>query len=177
MALSESEQRPVKIYSLGRFLLEIDGSPIRFAATAQRKPLEPLKALVALGGETVPVEQLTESLWPEAEGDKAQGSFATTLHRLRGLIGSATLRHGDARLTLDPGCCWVDAWAFAGLLQQASRAVRAALALRDWVRRISREATDGEGENLVLHAGIASGLVICDLRDDRDGRYGIAEGG
>ncbi len=107
MALSESEQRPVKIYSLGRFLIEIEGSPLRFAAKAQRKPLELLKALVALGGETVPVEQLTESLWPEAEGDKAQGSFATTLHRLRGLIGSAALRHGDARLTLDPGCGFI----------------------------------------------------------------------
>lgn len=174
MALSESEQRPVKIYSLGRFLIEIEGSPIRFAAKAQRKPLELLKALVALGGETVPVEQLTESLWPEAEGDKAQGSFASTLHRLRGLIGSAALRHGDARLTLDPGCCWVDVGAFSCLLQQASRAVRAALALRDWVRRISRVATDPGGEKLVLHAGIASGLVVCDLRD---GRYGFAEGG
>ncbi len=174
MALSESEQRPVKIYSLGRFLIEIDGSPIRFAAKAQRKPLEPLKALVALGGETVPVEQLTESLWPEAEGDKAQGSFASTLHRLRGLIGSAALRHGDARLTLDTGCCRVDAWAFSCLLQQAPRAVRAALALRGWVRRISRHATDQGREKLVLHAGIASGMMVCDLRD---GRYGIAEGG
>ena len=174
MALSESEQRPVKIYSLGRFLIEIDGNPIRFTAKAQRKPLELLKALVALGGETVPVDQLTESLWPEAEGDKAQGSFATTLHRLRGLIGSASLRHADARLTLDPGCCWVDAWAFAALLQHASRA---ALALRGWVCRISREATDQGGGKLVLHAGFASGLVVCNLRDDRNGRYGIAEGG
>ncbi|MCH9047043.1 MAG: hypothetical protein IIA40_13180 [SAR324 cluster bacterium] len=177
MALSESEQLSVKIYSLGRFLIEIDGNPIRFAAKAQREPLELLKALVALGGETAPVEHLTESLWPEAEGDKAQGSLAATLHRVRGLIGNATLRHGDARLTLDPGCCRVDAWAFSCLLQQASRAVRAALALRDWVRRISRDATDQGGEKLVLHAGIASGLVVCDLRDDRDGRYGIAEGG
>ena len=177
MASSEIEHQSVNIFTLSRFLIEIEGSPIRFAAKAQREPLDVLKALVALGGETAPVEHLTDSLWPEAEGDKAQGSFATTLHRVRGLIGSATLRHGDARLTLDPGCCRVDAWAFSCLLQQASRAVRAALALRNWVRRISREATDQGGEKLVLHAGITSGLVVCDLRDDRDGRYGIAEGG
>lgn len=174
MVSSEIEHQSVKIFTPGRFLIDIDGTPVRFAAKAQRKPLELLKALVALGGETVPVEQLTESLRPEAEGDKAQGSFATTLHRLRKLIGRAALRHGDARLTLDPGCCRVDARAFSCLLQQASRAVRAALALRDWVRRISREATDPGGEKLVLHAGIASGLVVCDLRD---GRYGFAEGG
>ena len=174
MASSEIEHQSVKIFTLGRFLTEIEGSPIRFAAKAQREPLELLKALVALGGETAPVEHLTESLWPEAEGDKAQGSLAATLHRVRGLIGNATLRHGDARLTLDPGCCWVDAWAFTALLQHGSRA---ALALRGWVRRISRYATDPGDEKLVLHAGIASGLVVCDLRDDRDGRYGIAEGG
>jgi len=50
----------------------------------------------------------------------AHESFATTLHRLRKLIGlekAILLREG--RLTLDERFCWVDVWAFERLLGQA----------------------------------------------------------
>lgn len=110
---------PIKIYTLGRFALLKDGAPLPVGARAQRRPLELLKALIALGGRDIPEEQLADLLWPEAEGDAAHRAFDTTLHRLRHLLGqekALLLREG--RLTLDPRLCWVDARAFERLLDQ-----------------------------------------------------------
>jgi LuxR family transcriptional regulator, maltose regulon positive regulatory protein len=48
-ALAEHWPFPVRIRSLGPFQLEIGGEPLRFEGKPQRKPLELLKLLVALG--------------------------------------------------------------------------------------------------------------------------------
>ena len=66
---------------------------------AQRKPLELLKALVALGGESIPTEKLTDSFWPDTDGDQASSALSTTLYRLRKLIGPDALILRDGRLT------------------------------------------------------------------------------
>ena len=123
MGLDETEAKPIKIFTLGRFMVEVDGAPLRFKARAQRKPLELLKALVALGGETIAAEKLGESLWPDTEGDQASSALSTTLYRLRKLIGPDALILRDGRLTLDREKCWVDSWAFAGYLRNSSKAV------------------------------------------------------
>jgi two-component SAPR family response regulator len=84
-----------------------------------------IKALIALGGKEVTEVQLTDVLWPDAEGDLAHQSFATTLHRLREMLGSEKaipLREG--RLSLDPRYCWVDAWAFERIFGKAENAWR-----------------------------------------------------
>jgi DNA-binding SARP family transcriptional activator len=85
---------------------------LRSAGKAQHKPLDLLKALIALG-QDVNTRQITEALWPDAEGDAAQGAFDATLHRLRRLIDveNAVLLK-DGKLTLNDRVCWVDAWAF-----------------------------------------------------------------
>lgn len=104
---------PLKVRTLGTFVLLKEDSPVTFSRKVQRKPLLMLKALVSLGGKDVPEEQLTDILWPEAEGDLAHQSFATTLGRLRTLLGNdkaVSLR--ESRLTLEPRYCWVDAFAF-----------------------------------------------------------------
>lgn len=110
---------PVQIRTLGRFRIErIDG-----LATASRKesrkPLDLLKLLIALGGETVPVVRLSASLWPEAPGDAARNSFDNALHRLRKLLGGdhRVQLHAGA-LTLDPATCWTDAAALKTCLMQ-----------------------------------------------------------
>ncbi|MGO8756157.1 MAG: hypothetical protein ACLQHK_13110, partial [Gallionellaceae bacterium] len=77
---------PIKIYTLGRFSIVRDGAPVRFAARGQRKVVELLKALVALGTRELDEVRVTDALWPEAEGDKAHQAFKTTLHRLRKLL-------------------------------------------------------------------------------------------
>ena len=63
-----------------------DGAPLAFRGKAQKKPLELLKALVALGGEGVETGRLAAILWPEAAGDAAKVSFDSTLYRLRKLL-------------------------------------------------------------------------------------------
>ena len=110
---------PVKIYTLGRFAVERYGKPLRSSGKAQHKPLDLLKALIALGREDVNTRQLTEALWPDADGDAAQGAFDATLHRLRRLIeveNAVVLK--DGKLSLNERICWVDAWAFEQACRQ-----------------------------------------------------------
>jgi LuxR family transcriptional regulator, maltose regulon positive regulatory protein len=103
----------VRIHTLGRFGVLIDGKPLRFSGKAQRKPLELLMALVAFGGRDVSERQLTEALWPDAEGDAAHQACAVALHRLRKLLEcDEAIGLQRNRLSLDPRHVWVDAWAF-----------------------------------------------------------------
>lgn len=104
---------PVKISALGRFEVLLNGKELNSSRKVQRKPLELLKALIAFGGRGVAEEQLTDALWPEAEGDAAHKSHEITLIRLRRLIGNEkAVRFQNRQVTLDPQYCWVDAWAF-----------------------------------------------------------------
>ena len=81
-----------------------------------------LKALIGLGGSEVSEAQLNDALWPEAEGDMAHQAFATTLYRLRELLGDdRVLRFSDGRLTLDNQHCWVDARAFEQALDNINK--------------------------------------------------------
>ncbi|MCH9046885.1 MAG: winged helix-turn-helix domain-containing protein [SAR324 cluster bacterium] len=91
----------MRVYTLGRFRVEIAGAPLRSGSKPQRKPLELLKVLVALGGESVAAEQIAESLWPDAEADHAYSALTTTLSRLRKRIGHGSLRLQDGRPTLE----------------------------------------------------------------------------
>jgi LuxR family maltose regulon positive regulatory protein len=107
----------VKVYTLGGFELIVDGNPVRFTGKVQKKPLDLLKALISLGGQDIREEQLTELLWPEAEGDQAHNAFTTTLSRLRRLVGlDEVIENKGGRVSLNTTFCWVDAWAFETLL-------------------------------------------------------------
>ena len=62
-----------------------------------------------------------DALWPDAEGDAAKKSLDITLHRLRRLLGAATMVTQDGgRLQLDTRQCWVDAIAFAHAAERAA---------------------------------------------------------
>lgn len=113
---------PAKIYTFGRFSLLEQGRSLRSAGKAQKKPLDMLKAVIALGGREVSEQQITDALWPDAKGDAGHMLFKTTLYRLRLLVGniSAIAVH-EGRLTLDNRLCWVDAWAFERFLGEANR--------------------------------------------------------
>jgi DNA-binding SARP family transcriptional activator len=114
---------PVKVYTLGRFSLVVEGKVLPFARKTRQKPLLLLKALIALGGREVPEEQLSEVLWPDADGDLAHQSLAKTLERLREMLGddrAVLLR--DGRFTLNNRHCWVDAWEFERTLGRADAA-------------------------------------------------------
>ncbi|MDS4067986.1 MAG: BTAD domain-containing putative transcriptional regulator [Candidatus Competibacter sp.] len=110
---------PVRVYTLGRFALVLDGKPLKATGKPQHRPLELLEALVALGGRAVHGEALIEALWPDAVGLGAQKTLQITVRRLRELLGGAeTLRVHDGKLTLDAGRCWVDAWALEELYRR-----------------------------------------------------------
>ena len=103
---------PVKIYTLGRLSILKDDSPLHFSSRVQRKPMEMLKVLIALGGRGVREETISDILWPEAEGDSAHSNFTTTLSRLRKLFGNdKAFTFAQGRLSLELRYCWVDAWA------------------------------------------------------------------
>lgn len=99
---------PVKVYTLGRFVVLVHGVPLRFEGKAQRAPLNLLKAIIAHGGHDVSEARVIDDLWPEAEGDAGEQALATTLSRLRKLVGAATVRRQAGHLSLDDAQCWVD---------------------------------------------------------------------
>ena len=111
---------PLKIYTMGKFEIYKEGKPIRFSRKVQEKPLQMLKALIAMGGTEVGEDLIADIIWPEAEGDLSQQSFSTTLHRLRQLLGhEKVIQRQEGRLILDRRLCWVDIWAFEDLLRGA----------------------------------------------------------
>ncbi|MEO8718716.1 MAG: hypothetical protein ABI423_10915, partial [Burkholderiales bacterium] len=77
-----------RVRTLGGFRLLRHGEALAVAGgKAQRRPLELLKVLIALGGERVAEELITDAMWPRIDGDSAHRSFTSTLHRLRKLLG------------------------------------------------------------------------------------------
>ena len=103
---------PIRIYTLGGFSVEIDGQPLRFAGKAQKKPLELLKAIIALGGKGISKTLLAETLWPDSEGDGARHTLAITLHRLRRIIGHEVLTQYQGQISISHEHCWTDLRSF-----------------------------------------------------------------
>lgn len=119
---------PLQIYTFGRFSLLRDGVPVTFTGKVQHRPLELLKALIALGGRDVAKTVLSDHLWPNTAEEEAHQSFTVTLHRLRRLLGNSRfIELKDGRVTLDPCNCWVDVWAFERLAGQAETLLHANL--------------------------------------------------
>jgi DNA-binding SARP family transcriptional activator len=116
---------PLRIQALGGFTIVRDQVPLTFTGKVQKRPLALLKALVAFGGREVAESELADRLWPDAAGDAAHRTFATTLHRLRALLGrDGGVRLQEGRLSLDPRHVFVDTWAFEAFLEQADQAER-----------------------------------------------------
>jgi len=102
---------PIRICTLGRFAILVDGVALRSAGKAQRRPLDLLKLVIALGGRDVSSNAAVGALWPESGGD-AGHAFESTLHRLRKLLGhDDAIVHADGKLTLNPKLVWTDVWA------------------------------------------------------------------
>ena len=110
---------PIRIYSLGSFKIVKKDGLLTVAAKSQQKPLELLKVLISFGARNVAVSEITDILWPNAEGDHSYTSFSTTLHRLRNLLGvdNLLLLTGN-QLSLNEQYCWLDIWAMNALLDR-----------------------------------------------------------
>lgn len=103
---------PIRIFTLGRFSVSRNDEPLRFLHKAQKRPMELLQALVAMGGRAVSRIHLEDALWVNASGHSAHVSFNMTLHRLRKLIGHDSIVLEEGKLTINPRVCWVDVWAY-----------------------------------------------------------------
>ena len=119
---------PLTIFTLGRFTLLVNGVPADYGRKVPKRPLELLKAIIAQGGREVSTSRLTMLLWPDVDGDKATGSFDTTLHRLRKVLGDdRVLVLKDGKLSLDANFCRVDVWALERLLGSTKHIMRDAI--------------------------------------------------
>lgn len=110
------------MYTLGRFALFIGEHRFDHGRKAQRRVLDLLKAIIAMGGEGVGREQIATSLWPDSDGPGALNALEVTLHRLRKLLGrddAIRLEHGE--ISLDRSVVWVDTVAFESLVMAAGR--------------------------------------------------------
>ena len=117
---------PVRVSTMGPFMLAIDGTPLRSTGKAQRKSLDLLQSLIALGGHDVATHVLIGNLWPSPEGDAGR-AFESTLYRLRKLLGrDDAVLLVDGKLTLNVNIVWVDAWALERRLDEADAALAAA---------------------------------------------------
>ncbi|MBI5719655.1 MAG: hypothetical protein HZC37_18455 [Burkholderiales bacterium] len=119
---------PVRVLTLGRLRIEVDGQALAFKGKVAKKPLELLLFIVTAGGAEVAASAAAFALWRDLEGDKAMAALTVALHRLRKLLGhegAVLLELG--RLSLNAKRVWVDCLAFEQLAD--SVAVPAAQAL------------------------------------------------
>ncbi len=125
---------PLRIYTMGRFELVKEGKKVFSTRKVQQKPILLLKTLIAFGGRAVPEAELTDALWPDADGYSAHRSFELSLYRLRKLLGNdKAVHYKDGTLTLDGQYCFVDIWGFQRLIKKAEDR---------WKRIFKRELDD-----------------------------------
>ena len=105
----------IRVYCLGRFRIE-DANGNSIAQHGQPKTVALLKTLIALGAQDVPLDGLLDTLWPDSEGDAAQTAFASTLYRLRQLLGQDALHLSNRQLSLNPAYVWWDVNEFESIL-------------------------------------------------------------
>jgi two-component SAPR family response regulator len=103
----------VKIRTFGKLVVEVDGKVLEKQRKAPHRLLELLAAIIAFGGQEVPVSQVIDAMWPEADGDTAHENFKKSLARLRKLLAvNDVIQWQDGKLSLNRSLCWVDVLTF-----------------------------------------------------------------
>ena len=115
---------PVRIYCFNHLKIELNGQLLNPCGKSQKKVIELLWTLIALGSQDVQGEQLCDWLWPDSDGDLAKQALETTLFRLRKLIGKATVLVKDGSISLNPNYCWIDVLAFENTRKELDDALQ-----------------------------------------------------
>jgi DNA-binding SARP family transcriptional activator len=168
----------VEVATLGRFAVTGPGA---LAGAAFGRPLTLLKLLIAFGGRAVPAVQLSDALWPQAEGHSAHRALITNLQRLRRVIGPGVVALLGGRLSLDTERCRVDALRLPGHLdgiaaatepQAVKRHASAVLGLYQG-RFLPGEFDPPEiiSTRTRLHSRVVHGLAAAGASLMRHGRY------
>ncbi len=121
---SEAWPWPLRIEIFGGLRVARSGEPLAIAGRSQRRPLDILSALIALGGRNVDADVLSDALWPDSDGDAAQHALETGLHRLRKLVGKEAIRTRAGHVSLDERVVWLDLWALERELAAFERCAR-----------------------------------------------------
>lgn len=109
----ESWPWPIRVQAFGGFTVERRGEALTFEGKAQKKPMELLKALIALGGRAIAKQKLYDLLWPDADTAAAAATLDVVISRLRKLLGVPdAIRIEEGKIGLDPELVWLDVWAF-----------------------------------------------------------------
>ena len=118
---------PLALRGLGGFRLLRFGQPLDGPATqAAQRPLDLLRALLAVAPHPLPVATALQWLWADGGTDQRK-AFDVALLRLRRLLGAdSLLRLEGGRLQLAPDAVWTDTGALATLLAQPAPASDAA---------------------------------------------------
>lgn len=107
----------IKIFTLGKFEVLINGQPLGKNRKTSHRLIELLIAIITHGGAPISTARLMDMLWPEADGDQARENLKKSIARLRQLlVVDDVLRWQDGEISLNPARCWVDAWAFEASL-------------------------------------------------------------
>ena len=126
-----------RIFALGGLRILRDGKPVQFSRKTPRKILELLKMLAVTSGWSSR-QELTESLWPDADGDRAFHALESALYRLRRLLGENAIEVVDSRLRLNSVYCRTDVQDFESMLDHAERLLVSGCADADAVIRLTR---------------------------------------
>ena len=103
---SDRWPRRFRVQMLGEFSLNRDG--VLFSH-GQSSKIALLQCLIWHGGIGVGIDTLSDDLWPEKEGDKAENALQVTLLRLRALLGDkCAIAVANHALSLDPMLWWSD---------------------------------------------------------------------
>lgn len=114
---------PVRVVTLGRFAVEVNGASLAFEGKAPRKPLELLKSIVACNNFECDVTRLIDTLWPDLDANAVRASFDMAVKRLRGLLAcDDALLVREGKLLLNTDRVWVDTRAFESLAAQSIEA-------------------------------------------------------
>ncbi|MBC7778867.1 MAG: hypothetical protein H7125_02065 [Proteobacteria bacterium] len=166
---------PLMIRCLGTFTIEREGRALLWGRKLPRKPLELIKVLVALGGASVPVDDVVEALWPDAQGERARRRLDTTLWRVRRLLGeeaaAPAIRYEVGLLSFDPAAVQVDALAFrtsdnpdlyAGEFLPGDTASRWSVAMREALRERHGSLLASAAERALARGDLAHALASCE---------------
>ena len=116
---------PFRIHVLGGFKVFRDSLPLRFNRKAPARLLEFLKLLASRGGASVSAAYIKHSLWPDGDGDAADGAFTNALHRLRKLLGDdEVILLSDGQVSINDRICQLDLWEFESLCSEVTELAR-----------------------------------------------------
>jgi DNA-binding SARP family transcriptional activator len=161
----------VRVRTLGAFHIERDGKLLESGRKAPRRPLEILKALIALGGQRVAVGTLLEALFPEEAGPRVRRRFDTALYRLRRMLGDESLVWEQGLLSLDPRGIEVDALVFErsddptlyrGTFLPEDRAASWSASAREALRERHQALLAQRAERAIAERRYADAVRICE---------------